>query len=208
MRAFKISAFAMLAGVSLVCGAANAQEKPKATTAASLTAQGASAGSPVGITRSTTPGRPAVSFGKFSAEVAAAAIVRVCETGQGIAAAADGFGFPTLDPPMSVRWAVPGDTRVWRVESTDSSVLLYAYGSTPEHCGALITRPLPGAVSAGIKAALTQPGRGYVVDSQQDQGGGNQFIRFRSSTGRFIDVTEYAANGDNPPLIKMELLPK
>jgi hypothetical protein len=208
MCAVKISAIGILAGASLLCGAAYAQETPKARTAASLTAPAASGGSNVGLTRSTAPGKPATSFGKFSAEVAAAAIARVCETGQGIAAAADGFGLPTLDTPMSVRWAVPGDARVWRVESTDSSVFLYAYGSGPEHCGALIARPLPGAVSAGIKTALMQPARGYVVDSQQDQGGGNQFMRFRSSTGRFIDVTEYAANGDNAPLIKMELLPK
>jgi hypothetical protein len=208
MRAGKISAVGIIAGVSLMCGAAYAQQPPKAPTAASLTAPGAAAADNVGLTRSTAPGKPATSFGKFSAEVAAAAIARVCETGQGIAAAADGFGLPSLDTPMSVRWSVPADARVWRVESTDSTVFLYAYGSAPEHCGALIARPMVGAVTAGIKTALTAPGRNYVVDSQQDQGGGNQFIRFRSSTGRFIDVTEYAANGDNPPLIKMELLAK
>lgn len=208
MRADRISAIGFLAGASLMWSAAYAQETPKAPTAASLKTPAAAAGSTVGLTRSTAPGKPATSFGKFSAEVAAAAIAQVCETGQGIAAAADGFGLPTLETPMSVRWAVPADARVWRVESTDSAVFLYAYGSGPEHCGALIARPLPGAVSAGIKTTLTQPARGYVVDSQQDQGGGNQFIRFRSSKGRFIDVTEYAANGDNAPLIKMELLPR
>lgn len=200
------SGLGLVVGVSLLCsGAAFAQEPPKAPLAASLSNPQNNAASQATMMRSGA--KPATVFGRFSSEVAVAAITRVCAAGQGVAAAADSFGLPVADAPASVRAALPGDARLWRVESTDSAVMLYVYGSGPEHCGAVISRPLAGATSAGIQTAMTEPAQGYVVENKQDQGGGNQFVRFRSKAGRFVDLVELAAKGDAPGLIKLELLP-
>jgi hypothetical protein len=202
---------ALLAGVVAMCaGAAHAQQTQPAPVAASLSnPTGASSDNRASLNVA-APGRPAATaFGRFSSEAAAGVLARVCASGQGVAGLAASFNLPSVEVPQSIRWAVPADTRVWRVESTDSTVYLYAYGSGPEHCGALVARPLAGATAANFRTAMTQPsGGGYVVETEQARDNGGQFVRFRSAQGRFVDLQEYGATEEAPGLLKIELLPR
>ncbi len=152
---------------------------------------------------------PAATFGQFSYEAAANLVDQVCASTSdaNIAAAALRLHLPAAEQTRSIAWALPADMKAWDVDTLDSDVFLYTYGAEQKSCGAVIARPLAEIVRQRLQAELQKAPHSYAVDSEQTLEANVKFVRFRSANGRFLDLMEYPTAGEEPGLIKLELLP-
>ncbi len=153
---------------------------------------------------------PAMASG-FSPVVAAALLDSICKPARDQMKSADKLanagGLSLVPDATALRWALPSGADVWRVESIDSDVYLYAYGPRMTQCGVAIFRPLRDAIAMKLGEQLTDASHGYAVESQQTLDAGVKFTRYKAAGFRYADLMEYPANGATPGLVKIELLP-
>lgn len=167
----------------------------------------------VASTRTPSPvnrDHPAMASG-FSPVVAAAMLDAVCAPARDRLEGADKLAasakLKAAEAPAQIRWALPEGARVWRAESLDSEVFVYAYGPKLTQCGVAIARPLGGAIAAKLREQMADASHGYAVESEQTMQAGVRFTRFKAAGFRYADLMEYASNGEAPGLLKIELLP-
>ncbi|MBI1339841.1 hypothetical protein GC169_06480 [bacterium] len=148
-------------------------------------------------------------FGQFSFEVAQGLLLSICqsaaEDASTPAALAGAAGLQTAEAPDFVKRTLPADAVTWAAESTDSQVYLYAH-SGAAGCGVIIARPLSDAAGPRLRSALTQTESRFEKTSEETLDESVLFTRFRSPAGRYVDVLEYPARGEQPGLIKAEFL--
>jgi len=154
--------------------------------------------------------RPEMASG-FSPVVAAAMLDTICAPArdklEGVDKLAASAKLSPIEAPAHMRWALPEGSRVWKAESLDSEVFVYAYGPKLTQCGIAIARPLTGAIAAKLREHLGDPSHGYTVESEQTMQAGVRFTRLKAAGFRYADLLEYAAKGETPGLLKIELLP-
>lgn len=153
---------------------------------------------------------PAMASG-FSPVVAAAMLDSICKPARDQSKSADKLaragGLSPVPDASALRWALPAGAQVWRVESIDSEVYLYAYGPRMTQCGVAILRPLRDAIAMKLGERMTDASHGYAVETRQTLDAGVTFTRYKAAGFRYADLMEYPANGATPGLVKIELLP-
>ncbi|MBI1360368.1 MAG: hypothetical protein GC155_08820 [Alphaproteobacteria bacterium] len=169
-----------------------------------VTATARAANSPV------TRDDPAMASG-FSPVVASQMLDSICKPARDQLKSAEKLaragGLAPVPDPAALRWALPAGAQVWRVESIDSEVYVYAYGSRMTQCGVAILRPLRDAIAMKLGDEMTDASRGYAVESRQTLDAGVKFTRYKAAGFKYADLMEYPANGATPGLVKIELLP-
>ena len=147
----------------------------------------------------------------FSPIVATALLDQICKPARDELRAADKLanagGLRAAEAPANLRWALPEGARVWKAQSLDSEVYLYAYGPKLTQCGVAVLRPLRDVIALKLREQLTDVAHGYAVENEQKMQAGVRFTRFKSAGFRYADLMEYPANGDTPGVLKIELLP-
>jgi hypothetical protein len=153
---------------------------------------------------------PAMGSG-FSPVVAAALLDRVCKPARDDLKAADRLassnGLRAAETPANLRWALPEGAKVWKAQSLDSEVYVYAYGPRLTQCGVAIVRPLRDVISLKLREQMTDAAHGYTVENEQKMQAGVRFTRFKAEGFRYADLMDYPANGNVPGILKIELLP-
>jgi hypothetical protein len=152
---------------------------------------------------------PAMASG-FSPVLAAALLDQVCKPARdaftSVETLARPAGLRAVETPASIRWALPEGARVWKAQSLDSEVYVYAYGPKLTQCGVAIVRPLHEVI-ARLREQMTNAAHGYAIDNEQKMQAGVRFTRFKAAGFRYADLMDYPANGDAPGVLKIELLP-
>ena len=168
---------------------------------------------PASATRPNSPvGRenPAMASG-FSPIVAGALLDQVCKPARDELRASDKLatagGLRAAETPANLRWALPEGARVWKAQSLDSEVYVYAYGPKLTQCGVAIVRPLRDVIALRLREQLTDAAHGYAVESEQKMQAGVRFTRFKAAGFRYADLMDYPTSGDTPGVLKVELLP-
>lgn len=149
----------------------------------------------------------------FSPMVVASLIAKVCLAsegdGAGVASLATsaGYGVPT-DPPPALKRVLPDSARAWSVPAMEASVYLFAYGEEPHRCGAAIVRALPDVTAQRVVEQLGAATPGFRTERAEALSPETKFTRLKSASGRFIDMMEYSANGSDPAVVRLDLLPE
>jgi hypothetical protein len=153
---------------------------------------------------------PAMGAG-FSPMVATFLLDKVCKPARDDLKATDKLassnGLRAAETPANLRWALPDSARVWKAQSLDSEVYVYAYGPKLTQCGVAIVRPLRDVIAVKLREQMTDAAHGYAVDNEQKMKAGVRFTRVKAAGFRYADLMEYPANGDAPGVLKIELLP-
>jgi hypothetical protein len=168
---------------------------------------------PASVARPSSPvvrENPAMASG-FSPIVAAALLDQICKPARDELRAADKLamsdGLRAAETPANLRWALPEGARVWKAQSLDSEVYVYAYGPKLTQCGIAIVRPLRDVIALKLREQLTDAAHGYAVENEQKMQAGVRFTRFKAAGFRYADLMDYPTNGDTPGVLKVELLP-
>jgi hypothetical protein len=153
---------------------------------------------------------PAMGSG-FSPIVAGGLLDQVCKPARDELKSAEKLaqsgGLRAAETPANLRWALPDGARVWKAQSLDSEVYVYAYGPKLTQCGVAIVRPLRDVIALKLREQMTDAAHGYAVDNEQKMQAGVRFTRFKAEGFRYADLMDYPANGDAPGILKIELLP-
>ncbi len=154
---------------------------------------------------------PAMFGGGFTPDVAATLLQKVCKPAtdktDNIEKLVAAWDLKPVETPQAIRWALPEGAKVWSADTVDSRLYVYAYGVGLSQCGAVIARPLPGAIADRLQGAMSRDALGFQVDSDQEMAGGVRFVRMKSAASRYADMLEYPPSGNAPGLLKIELLP-
>lgn len=144
---------------------------------------------------------------KFAPQAAAQAVLEICaEAGFSGASTPAAHGLTSSVREASVAWALQPDAALWRVDSRDGEVLLYAYGPDQTKCGVVISFTVPEGVRSAVAAELETAG-GYTVASESELSPGVNFVRmFNADTARYVDIVDYPSSAKSPGLVKIELL--